>query len=131
MQRSNPGPVPAAADDEVDAALLEQIPEVRLPDIQGERPRVTRAPASDVGAELTLLVESLEAHMQARLLEEFERIRARVGTLVHELEARHAASASELEELRQRNALLSRANERFERAFHTLKDLTREVEGTK
>lgn len=76
--------------------------------------------------ELHHLISSLERAMQVRVAQELGRVEASVERLFADLEARLVAAQAEADRLREENATLTRENERYQRAFETLREMWQE-----
>lgn len=120
MHKTVSRPAPVVDDEEIDPGLLDHIPDVSEPHepVRGIVPN-----------ELQRVLSSLQREMQVVLSGELARVETNVVSLFADLESRLAEATLHIERLHEENAQLIRAKDRYENAFQTLKELTRDVEG--
>ncbi|HUR69451.1 MAG TPA: hypothetical protein VM370_09410 [Candidatus Thermoplasmatota archaeon] len=105
-------------EEEFDPGLLDGIPDVE-------------ATRSFPPAELHGLLGALEEEMHGLVRQEVARVEESVGALFADLEARLAGAQALVSDLREQNAQLVRARDRYDRAVAALKALADEdIDGT-
>lgn len=125
--------LPQLPAEDLDVLLTEAVLD-ELPEVQPRAPPpfpLADAPGAYAGAlptELDLLLETLQAEAQLTLAAQFARVQEALAAHAAGLEARLAEADALVGELREENARLVHQNDLYERAFETLKGLTRDVE---
>lgn len=139
IRKATPHVPPPVADEEIDPDLLDQIPDVvaPAPAVRPARPFTIRAPPMmpappppepEAPASLRQLLDALQQEMEGVLAQEMTRIEHSVAGMFAEMEQRLAEANAAVEDLRNENAQLVHAKDKYDRAFAALKDLTRDVE---
>lgn len=133
--RRNPF-LPAIPEDDIDPALIDALPVVEPG--QEAMPPWEQTPPSVLGdghlaswpapSELREILDALSSEMAASAASHMARAEAVLAAHVADLHARLAEADAHIEQLREENAALLRQKDAYERAFSTLRDLTRNVE---
>lgn len=114
---------PAALDEDVPLELLDQIPDIRplAPPEAASRPE-------EPSPTLHGLLAQMQRDVEALVAAEFERIESSMTGAFADLEARLAQSEGELAALREQNAALLHAKDRYDRAIHAIKELANDAD---
>lgn len=110
--------------------LLETLPDVEPqapPPFPVAQPEPSDAPQADATA-FEVLFETLQTQAHLDLSAQFARLHQALAAHVADVEARLADAERTIEALRDENARLVHQNDLFERAFDTLKGLTKDVD---
>lgn len=124
--RRNPF-LPATPEDDIDPALIDALPVVE-PGQEAVPPWEETPPSWPARSELREILDALRGEMAASAASHMARAEAVLAAHVADLHARLAEADAHVEQLREENAALLRQKDAYERAFSTLRDLTRNVE---
>jgi hypothetical protein len=125
-----PTSTPVAQEEEISAELLDQIPD--LPDIHATsameaEPREGLLGPGDASPTLHAIVAQMQAEMEQVMSAELSRIETSMSGAFAQLEAKLAQTEAELASLRDTNATLVHAKDRYDRAIQAIKELTQDV----
>ena len=124
--------LPQPHEDEIDPALIEALPEVEpgqeAVSIWEVQPEAAAEPGWTPPTELREILDALQNEMAASAAAHMALVEGALASHVADLQARLADAHALVEQLREENAALVRQKDAYERAFSTLRDLTRNVE---
>ena len=124
MQKRPPA---AHAEEEISEELLDQIPDIH-PVAPVEPDAREAAEAPEESPTLHGLLAQMQRDVESLVAAEFERIESSMTGAFADLETRLSQSESELLALREQNAALMHARDKYDRAIQAIKELTQDVE---